>query len=128
MRGGGGVRAGAVGAGVLVVAGALSPAAAQETKSKRVVLTLRDAVKTAVARSPEMKSTAFDVEAPLGQKQPADAPPRPPPPPPPPRRREGRGGPESGDEAPRLRRGSAARQEAAGRRRALPSAHLPRHH
>jgi outer membrane protein TolC len=73
MKRRGAVRAGAVGAAVLLVAGALSPAAAQETKSKRVVLTLRDAVKTAVARSPEVKSTAFDVEALLGKKQQADA-------------------------------------------------------
>ena len=69
MKRRGAVRAGAVGAAVLLVAGALSPAAAQETKSKRVVLTLRDAVKTAVARSPEVKSTAFDVEVLLGKKQ-----------------------------------------------------------
>src|SRR3972149_4636152 len=73
IAGGGKGGAAAVGAAVLLVAGALSPAAAQETKSKRVVLTLRDAVKTAVARSPEMKSTAFDVEALLGKKQQADA-------------------------------------------------------
>lgn len=73
MKRRGAVRAGAVGAAVLLVAGALSPVAAQETKSKRVVLTLRDAVKTAVARSPEVKSTAFDVEALLGKKQQADA-------------------------------------------------------
>src|SRR3970040_2186636 len=73
MKRRGAVRAGAVGAALLLGAGALSPAAAQETKSKRVVLTLRDAVKTAVARSPEVKSTAFDVEALLGKKQQADA-------------------------------------------------------
>lgn len=69
----GAVRAGAVGAAVLLVAGALSPAAAQEEKSKRVALTLRDAVKTAAARSPAVKSTALDVEALLGKKQQADA-------------------------------------------------------
>src|SRR3990172_8274141 len=69
-RGGGG---GGGGGGAGVGAAALPRAAGQETKSKRVVLTLRDAVKTAVARSPEVKSTAFDVEALLGKKKQADA-------------------------------------------------------
>src|SRR3990172_5230585 len=69
-RGGGG---GGGGGGAGVGAAALPRAAGQETKSKRVVLTLRDAVKTAVARSPEVKSTAFDVEALLGKKKQAEA-------------------------------------------------------
>ncbi len=58
---------------VLLLAGLVPVAYGQEAKLKRVVLTLRDAVKMAVARSPEVKSTTFDVEALLGKKQQADA-------------------------------------------------------
>ncbi len=58
---------------ILFLVGLVFPAYGQETKSKRVVFTLRDAVKIAVARSPEVKSTTFDVEALLGRKQQADA-------------------------------------------------------
>lgn len=57
---------------VLLLAGLVPVAYGQEAKLKRVVLTLRD-VKMAVARSPEVKSTAFDVETLLGKKQQADA-------------------------------------------------------
>ena len=67
------VRTGVGGLVILVLVGLVLPAYGQETKSKRVVLTLRDAVKIAVARSPEVKSTAFDVEALVGRKQQADA-------------------------------------------------------
>ncbi len=58
---------------VLMLAAAGSPVAGQETKPKRVALTVRDAVKLAVARSPEVRSTTFEVEALLGKKQQADA-------------------------------------------------------
>lgn len=67
MKRRGAVRAGAIGAAALLPAGAVSPVFAEATRSKRVVLTLPDAVKTAVVRSPEVKSTTFDVEA-LPQK------------------------------------------------------------
>lgn len=59
-------------AALLVLVGVV-PLAAGQAPSKRVVLGLRDALKLAVARSPEVKSTAFDVEALLGKKQQADA-------------------------------------------------------
>jgi outer membrane protein TolC len=58
---------------ILCLLGMTAPAYGQEAKPKRVVLALRDAVKMAVARSPEVKSTTFDVEALLGKKQQADA-------------------------------------------------------
>lgn len=58
---------------VLLLAGMAPPASGQETTSRRVVLTVRDAVKMAVARSPEVKSTTFDVEALVGKKLQADA-------------------------------------------------------
>jgi len=58
---------------VLVLTAAGSAAFGQEIKPKRVMLTLREAVKRAVARSPEVRSTTFEVEALLGKKQQADA-------------------------------------------------------
>jgi outer membrane protein TolC len=65
-------RVGLAGLVALLLVGAGQPAAGQETKSKRVVLTIRDAVRIAVSRSPEVKSTTFDVEAMLGKKEQAD--------------------------------------------------------
>ncbi|MBI4588359.1 MAG: TolC family protein [Candidatus Rokubacteria bacterium] len=73
MRARCGVRAGAVGAAALLLVGIVAPARGQEPNSTRVMLTLRDAVKIAVTRSPEVKSGTFDVEALLGKKQQADA-------------------------------------------------------
>ncbi len=58
---------------LLILTAAAGAASAQETKPKRVALTLREAVKLAVARSPEVRSTTFEVEALLGKKQQADA-------------------------------------------------------
>lgn len=69
----GAFRAGALGVAVLVLLGGAPAALGQETKPKRVVLTLRDAVRIAVGRSAEVKASAFDIEAILGKKQQADA-------------------------------------------------------
>ncbi len=63
---------GVVGAALALLVAAGGAAAQSRTGSGPVVLTLRDAVKAAVTRSPEVKGASLDVEAFLAKKQQAD--------------------------------------------------------
>jgi len=53
---------------VLLLFGVVPPASGQEARARRVVLSLREAVRMAVVRSPEVKSTTFEAEALLGKR------------------------------------------------------------
>ncbi len=64
------IRSGIAVSGLLWLA---ATGSAEESKPNRVTLTLRDAVRMAVTRSPEVRSSASEVEAFLAKKQQADA-------------------------------------------------------